>query len=135
MFDGFADGALAPLEAVVGRGVDDVDAEFDGAPDGVGVGAVGLFVRAAEVRADADGGEPEVLLEAEVPFGGRLAEAVAVRGGAFGRGVARQSHKPSKSPSSGAVSSRASLAQLQLTGGGVVGLGTPMSTDGQDGGA
>src|SRR5215211_143551 len=98
MSDRIADGALAALEAVVGRGVDDVGAQLDGARDGVGVSAVGLVVRAAEVRADADGGEPEVLLEAEMPLGGRLAEALAVRGGALGRGVARQSHKPLKSP-------------------------------------
>src|SRR5215204_5723595 len=98
MSDRFADGALAALEAVVGGGVDDVDAQLDGARDGVRIGAVGLLVRAAEVRADPDRGEPEALLEAEVPFGNLPAEALAVRGGALVRGVARQSHKPSNSP-------------------------------------
>src|SRR3712207_8266612 len=49
LFRSLADGALAALVAVVGRGVDDVRAQLDGARDGVGVSAVGLLVRAAEV--------------------------------------------------------------------------------------
>ena len=51
---GLADRALAALEAIVGRSVYNVRAEFDGARYGVRVCAVGLLVRTAEICTDAD---------------------------------------------------------------------------------
>ena len=47
-----ADAPLAPLVAIVDRGVDDVEAALDGAHDGIAIGSVGGGVLIAEIGAE-----------------------------------------------------------------------------------
>ena len=57
LFERRADGALASLQAVIDRAVDDVAAGLHGAHRGIVVKPVGFIVVVAEIGADADGGE------------------------------------------------------------------------------
>src|SRR5207245_4554978 len=61
-------GALAALIAIVDRRVDDVQAELERAADGRGIERVGLRIVAAQIRADAEGGQPEAFRLAEMPW-------------------------------------------------------------------
>src|SRR5258706_1353495 len=66
LLDGRADGTLAALEAVVDRGVDEVDAVLRGGDDCFRVGAVSAGIRLAQISSDADGGDHQIVNLAEV---------------------------------------------------------------------
>ena len=79
-----ADGALAPLEAVVDRAVDHVAAELDAARDRAAVELVRRRVVVAEVGADADRGKPQAVRQPVVIARDAALKPLAVGGGALG---------------------------------------------------
>ena len=74
---GFADGAFASLETIVGGGVDNVDPKLHSANNRARVALISGLVRIAEICADADRRKYESVLIAEVIWREAISEALA----------------------------------------------------------
>ena len=87
-----AHGPLAALVAVVDRAVQDVTAQLHGANDGVPVELVGPGILVAQIRSEANRGQPEAMEPPKVALGNLGGEPLPEPKGALGRGMAGESH-------------------------------------------
>src|SRR6266576_7175110 len=69
---------LRALKTIVNGGVDHVHAGFNGGNDCIRVSLIGARVRLAQIGADADRGEPQAVLLAEVPRSGTAGKSRGV---------------------------------------------------------